>query len=103
MIDRDQTNLETMTKTIGSYEAKTHLPRLLDEVVGGEEITPTKHDVPVAVLVLPTGEERRSAREMIEELKGSARSLPSVEEATGIRFQPSCLVFHAGHDYQITH
>jgi prevent-host-death family protein len=37
-------------KTVGSYEAKTHLPRLLDEVAAGESITITKHGVPVAIL-----------------------------------------------------
>jgi len=40
-------------KTVGSYEAKTHLPRLLDEVERGERITITKHGRPVAVLVPP--------------------------------------------------
>lgn len=40
-------------KTIGAYEAKTHLPRLLDEVAKGERITITKHGHPVAVLVPP--------------------------------------------------
>jgi prevent-host-death family protein len=40
-------------RRIGSYEAKTHLPRLLDEVARGEIITITKHGVPVAVLVPP--------------------------------------------------
>lgn len=40
-------------RSIGSYEAKTHLPRLLDEVAKGERITITKHGVPVAVLVPP--------------------------------------------------
>jgi prevent-host-death family protein len=56
-------------KTVGSYEAKTHLPRLLDEVAKGEEITITKHGMPVAVLVPPPGTKRRSAREVIEELR----------------------------------
>lgn len=37
-------------RRIGAYEAKTHLPRLLDEVANGEAITITKHGVPVAVL-----------------------------------------------------
>jgi prevent-host-death family protein len=41
-------------RRLGAYEAKTHLPRLLDEVAAGEPITITKHGVPVAVLV-PTG------------------------------------------------
>jgi prevent-host-death family protein len=40
-------------RTIGAYEAKTHLPRLLDEVANGERITITKHGHPVAVLVPP--------------------------------------------------
>jgi prevent-host-death family protein len=41
-------------RTIGAYEAKTHLPRLLDEVAGGEVITITKHGQPVAILVPAT-------------------------------------------------
>lgn len=40
-------------RSIGAYEAKTHLPRILDEVAKGERITITKHGVPVAVLVPP--------------------------------------------------
>jgi prevent-host-death family protein len=35
---------------VGAYEAKTHLPRLLDEVEAGETITITKHGRVVAVL-----------------------------------------------------
>ncbi len=51
-------------RTIGAYEAKTHLPRLLDEVAGGDVITITKHGQPVAVLVpvtTPTSLETRDA------------------------------------------
>lgn len=44
-----------METSVGSYEAKTHLPRLLERVAQGERITITKHGVPVAVLV-PAGE-----------------------------------------------
>lgn len=40
-------------RTVGAYEAKTHLPRLLDDVARGETITITKHGVPVAQLVPP--------------------------------------------------
>ena len=40
-------------RRVGSYEAKTHLARLLDEVSRGETITITKHGVPVAVLSAP--------------------------------------------------
>lgn len=38
-------------KSIGSYEAKTHLPMLLKQVAQGETFTITKHGLPVAMLV----------------------------------------------------
>ncbi len=38
-------------KTVGSYEAKTHLPQLLRRVAKGERITITNHGVPVALIV----------------------------------------------------
>jgi len=52
-------------RTIGSYEAKTHLPRLLDEVASGETITITKRGKPVARLVpaQDLDERRRIAQE----------------------------------------
>lgn len=37
-------------KTLGAYEAKTHLSRLLDEVERGEGFVITRHGRPVAVL-----------------------------------------------------
>jgi prevent-host-death family protein len=39
------------TTSIGAYEAKTHLPRLLAEVEAGDTVTITKHGRPVARLV----------------------------------------------------
>ena len=47
-------------RRIGAYEAKTHLPRLLDEVAAGETITITKHGQAVAVLA-PARPERTAA------------------------------------------
>jgi prevent-host-death family protein len=38
-------------ETVGSYEAKTHLPQLLERVAKGEAFTITRHGVPVARLV----------------------------------------------------
>lgn len=38
-------------ESVGAYEAKTHLPRLLDEVAAGKSVVITKHGVPVARLV----------------------------------------------------
>jgi prevent-host-death family protein len=37
--------------TVGSYEAKTHLPQLLERVEHGETIIITRHGKPVARLV----------------------------------------------------
>lgn len=37
-------------ETVGSFEAKTHLSRLLVQVAQGEEIVITKHGKPVAKL-----------------------------------------------------
>jgi prevent-host-death family protein len=39
--------------TVGAYEAKTQLSKLLERVMKGERITITKHGVPVAVLQPP--------------------------------------------------
>ena len=58
-----------MSNQIGAYEAKTHLPALLERVARGEQITITKHGKPVARLVPVgrTGPDRR--REAIDKLK----------------------------------
>ena len=38
-------------KSIGAFEAKTHLSELLERVSRGEKITITRHGVPAALLV----------------------------------------------------
>jgi len=48
--------------TVGAYEAKTHLSKLLEKVEAGEEITITKHGAPVAKLVPVTKEVRSEER-----------------------------------------
>lgn len=60
-------------RTIGAYEAKTHLPRLLDEVAGGEPITITKHGVPVAVLIPATPQGAVAVRDAIAGLRAFRR------------------------------
>jgi prevent-host-death family protein len=56
-------------KTIGAYEAKTRLPRLLDEVEAGERITITKHGRPVAMLVPVQRPDRDQVGETIAALR----------------------------------
>jgi prevent-host-death family protein len=40
-----------MPSEIDAYEAKTHLPALLERVARGEKLTITKHGRPIARLV----------------------------------------------------
>ena len=54
-------------RTVGAYEAKTHLPRLLDAVAKGETITITKHGVPVAVLAPYVAQPRPDVGRVIDE------------------------------------
>ena len=56
------------TQTVGAYEAKTHLPALLDRVSKGEHITITRHGVPVAVLGPPSGTRKRAVSEVIQDM-----------------------------------
>lgn len=37
-------------RSVGTYQAKTHLPELLEAVRGGETVTITRHGSPIAVL-----------------------------------------------------
>ena len=45
---------------IGAYEAKTHLPQLLDRVARGERLTITRHGKPVAELIPVTTDRQRA-------------------------------------------
>jgi prevent-host-death family protein len=55
-------------KTVGSYEAKTHLPQLLSQVEKGETITITKRGKPVAVLSPALQMPKRDVKAVIEEM-----------------------------------
>ena len=55
--------------TVGSFEAKTHLSALLDQVARGEEVVITRHGKPVARLVKIDEFDRARADAAFEELK----------------------------------
>jgi prevent-host-death family protein len=55
-------------KQVGVYEAKTQLPRLLDEVEQGETITITRHGRPIA-RVVPIRGRQRSVHEVIAAIR----------------------------------
>ncbi len=54
---------------VGAYEAKTHLPSLLERVQHGERVTITKHGVPVAMLVPVVPVTKPDIHAAIDELK----------------------------------
>jgi len=55
--------------TVGAYEAKTNLSKLLERVARGESVTIEKHGVPVAVLSPVDPSRNAPAAEVIAELK----------------------------------
>ena len=56
-------------ETVGAYEAKTHLPKLLERVAKGERITITKHGVPVAVLQPPDSSRTQDPKKVIRQIR----------------------------------
>lgn len=56
-------------RRVGSYEAKTHLPRLLKAIEGGETITITRRGVPIAIISPPDGDRSGSVREIAANLR----------------------------------
>jgi prevent-host-death family protein len=59
--------------TVGSYEAKTHLPALLDKVAKGERITITRRGVPIATLEPAGARGKQDIKNVIEQIKDSRR------------------------------
>ncbi len=78
--------------TIGAFEAKTHLARLLQRVVQGETVTITRHGCPVARLV-PVEASQTKAREAAERIRDRRKRLGrgSIEERI--------VTTHEGHRY----
>jgi prevent-host-death family protein len=64
-------------RSVGVYEAKTQLPRLLNRVARGERITITRHGVPVALIVPPDNGTQRPVGDVVAELEsfGQGRKL----------------------------
>jgi prevent-host-death family protein len=62
-----------MPNEVGAYEAKTHLPALLERVQRGEQITITKHGKPIARLVPIRGSDPDRRAQAIEKLKEFAK------------------------------
>ena len=55
--------------TVGAFEAKTHLSKLLERVAAGERITIEKHGTPVAVLEPVSPSKKEPAKKVIAEIR----------------------------------
>jgi prevent-host-death family protein len=55
--------------TVGAFEAKTHLSRLLERVAEGDEVVITKHGKPVARLVGAAQIDRDRVSQAFDKLK----------------------------------
>lgn len=56
-------------QTVGAYEAKTSLSKLLERVHQGESIGITKHGVTVAVMQPPATARKSSPRQAVEAVR----------------------------------
>ena len=62
-------------RTVGAYEAKTHLSQLIEEVTRGERVAITKNGTPVALLVPVPSLQKPDAREVIRQLREFRRGI----------------------------
>ncbi len=69
---------------VGAYEAKTHLPRLLDEVEAGGSVTITRNGRPVARLTpIPADAAKLAAARILslrQQVKGGRLSMRALIE-----------------------
>jgi len=56
-------------KSVGAFDAKTHLNELLQRASKGETIRITRRGVPVAKLIPPDDGEKEDARNLIEAIR----------------------------------
>ena len=77
---------------IGAYEAKTHLPQLLDRVARGEHLTITRHGKPVAQLI-PMATDRQRAQQAAARIIERRRHLKKAPLADLMA------TIHEGHRY----
>lgn len=74
-------------RAIQASEAKTHLPRLLDDVERGETLIITRHGRAIARLVPEVAADRTEIRKALDDLLGRRKHAPriTVEEILSAR------------------
>jgi len=71
--------------SVGTFHAKTHFSQLLDRVAKGEEITITKHDLPVAHLVPVDRPSRKHIATVFRQMDALRQSLPKSKDKTSLK------------------
>jgi prevent-host-death family protein len=82
--------------SVGSYEAKTLLPSLLQRVKKGERIIITRRGIGIAMLVPVEEKKYRNVREVIAELRASQKRFRTGSKKHKI---PLYELRHEGHRY----
>ena len=62
-------------RTVGAYEAKTHLSQLIEEVTRGQQVAITKNGLPVALLVPVPSTQKPDVRKVISQLRELRRGI----------------------------
>lgn len=60
---------------VGAFDAKTHLPALLERVVKGETIQITRRGVPVAMLVSVQAEKTHDSKEAAARIREARKGI----------------------------
>jgi len=78
----------TMSNTVTVSEARAALPRILDRVLAGDEVTITRHGQPVAVVVRPDSLRARRASERMADAE-RVRDLIAASRRAKLRARPT--------------
>jgi prevent-host-death family protein len=70
---------------VGTFQAKTHFSQLLERVARGEEITITKHDLPVARLVPANRPSQKQVVAIFRQMDDLRQSLPRSKDNTPLK------------------
>jgi prevent-host-death family protein len=70
---------------VGIFHAKTHLSQLLDRVAEGEEITITRHDLPVARLVPAGRPAREEVAAIFRQMDDLRQTLPKARDKASLK------------------
>ena len=79
-------------KTVGAFEAKTHLNKLLSRVSNGETIRITHRGVPIARLVPDQEPEKKDLKKVVEEFR-------RVRQGASLKEIKVRELIHEGHRY----